>query len=68
MFQIPIERLQLSPRTQNCLKCAGVNTVGDVVSKSQAELLRIRNFGGQSLEELRQMLHDNGFPRPREGA
>ena len=68
MCRIPIERLQLSPRSHNCLKQAGVNTVGDVVSMSEAELLRIRNFGAQSLEELRERLHDNGFPGPREGA
>ena len=68
MFQIPIERLQLSPRSHNCLKRAGVNTVGDVVSKSEAELLRLRNFGGQCLEELRQKLNEHGFPDIRKGA
>ncbi len=68
MFQIPIERLQLSPRSYNCLKRAGVNTVEDVVRMSEAELLRLRNFGGQSLEELREKLHDYGLPGPRPGA
>ena len=68
MFQIPIERLQLSPRSHNCLKRAGVNTVEDVVRMSEAQLLRLRNFGGQSLEELREKLHDNGLPGPRPGA
>lgn len=64
MLQTPIEKLQLSPRSHNCLKRAGINTVGDVVRMSEAELLRIRNFGQQSLEELRQRLHEHGFPSP----
>ena len=68
MLRIPIEQLQLSPRSHNCLKYAGVNTVGDVVRMSEAELLRIRNFGGQCLEELRMRLHEQGFPGPGEGA
>ena len=68
MFQTPIEKLQLSPRTHNCLKRALINTVGDVLQRSEKDLLDIRNFGGQSLEELREKLHEHGFPNPREGA
>ena len=68
MFQTPIERLQLSPRTHNCLKRARINTVGDVLQRSEKELLEIRNLGGKSLEELREKLHEHGFPNPREGA
>ncbi len=64
MLQTPIEKLQLSPRSHNCLKRAGINMVGDVVRMSEAELLRIRNFGQQSLEELRHRLHEHGFPSP----
>ena len=67
MLQTPIEKLQLSPRSYNCLKRAGINTVGDVVRMSEAELLRIRNFGQKPLEELRQRLDEHGFPSPREG-
>ncbi len=54
MFQTPIEKLQLSPRTHNCLKRARINTVGDVLQRSEKELLELRNLGGQSLEELRE--------------
>ena len=67
MFQTPIERLQLSLRTLNCLKRARVNTVGDVLKLSQGDLLRIRNFGGQSLEELRERLREHGYPGPWTG-
>ena len=67
MFQTPIERLQLSPRTLNCLRRAQINTVADVLRLSERELLGIRNFGAQCLEELQQRLRDNGFPGPRTG-
>ena len=64
MFQTPIEKLQLSPRTHNCLKRAEINTVGDVLKMSEKEILKIQNLGGQSLEELREKLHQHGFPNP----
>ena len=67
-MQTPIEKLQLSPRAYNCLKLAQINTVGDVLKMSEKELLKIRNLGGQSLEELREKLHQHGFPNPGEGA
>ena len=66
MFQTPIEKLQLSPRTYNCLKRAEINMVGDVLEMSQRELLKIRNLGEKPLEELCQRLHEHGFPEPRE--
>ena len=68
MLQTPIEKLRLSPRTYNCLKRARINAVGDVLQRSEKDLLEIRNFGGQSLEELREKLNEHGFPNPREGA
>ena len=67
MLRTPIERLQLSPRTHNCLKRAQINTVGDVLKMSEGELLKIRNFGGKSLQELQWKLREHGFPQPREG-
>ena len=42
---VPLERLSLSSRTLNCLKGAGINTVGEVFEVSKDELFRIRNFG-----------------------
>ena len=67
MLRTPIEKLQLSPRTYNCLKRAQINTVGDVLKMSEAELLEIRNFGEKPLEELCEKLHNHGFPNPRQG-
>ena len=55
---LPIEELQLSVRSYNCLKREGVNTVGDLVEKSEQELVDIRNFGQKSIEEVKQKLSD----------
>lgn len=51
-YEIPVERLDLSSRTLNCLKRAGINKVGEVLELSRNELLRIRNFGEKSYNEL----------------
>ena len=51
-YNVPVERLELSSRTLNCLKRAGINKVGEVLELSKAELLRIRNFGEKSYTEL----------------
>lgn len=53
-----IERLELSPRTLNCLKRAHITHVGEVLEMSDEELLRIRNFDDKSLEELRYKLSE----------
>jgi DNA-directed RNA polymerase subunit alpha len=55
---ITIEELNLSVRSYNCLKREGVNTVGDLVQKSEQELMDIRNFGQKSIEEVKQKLAD----------
>ena len=52
VYQTPIERLVLSPRTLNCLKRAHITKVGQVLEMSNEELLKIRNFGNKSMEEL----------------
>jgi DNA-directed RNA polymerase subunit alpha len=51
-YNIPVERLELSSRTLNCLKRAGIDKVGEVLEMGKAELLRIRNFGEKSYTEL----------------
>ncbi|MCI0790252.1 MAG: DNA-directed RNA polymerase subunit alpha [Chloroflexi bacterium] len=51
-YNVTVERLDLSSRTLNCLKRAGINKVGEVLEMSKAELLRIRNFGDKSYTEL----------------
>jgi DNA-directed RNA polymerase subunit alpha len=61
VYQTPIERLDLSPRTLNCLKRAHITKVGEVLEMSDDDLLKIRNFGDKSLEELRQKLAERGI-------
>ena len=58
---LPIEELQLSVRSYNCLKREGVNTVGELMQKSEAELTDIRNFGQKSIEEVKAKLEDMGL-------
>ena len=60
IYQTPIEKLELSPRTLNCLKRSPVSTVGEVLEMSDDELLKIRNFGEKSLVELREKLVEHG--------
>lgn len=52
----PIRKLMLSVRTTNCLELAEINTVEELVGTSDAELLRIPNFGMKSLKEVRRLL------------
>ena len=60
IYQTPIERLELSHRTLNCLKRAHITRVGEVLQMSDDELLKIRNFGEKSLSELRAKLAEQG--------
>ena len=61
MENFPIEELELGVRSYNCLKRAGVQTVGDLVRKSRAELNAIPNFGSKSIEEVIETLHSRGL-------
>ena len=61
IYQTPIEKLDLSPRTLNCLKRAHITKVGEVLEMSDDELLKIRNFGEKSLTELRDKLSERGI-------
>ncbi len=61
VYQTPIERLELSPRTLNCLKRAQINRVGEVLEMSDEDLLKIRNFGEKSLFELQEKLAEHGI-------
>ena len=47
-----IEELDLSVRSYNCLKRAGINTVHDLTEKTQEEMIKVRNLGSKSLEEV----------------
>jgi DNA-directed RNA polymerase subunit alpha len=53
---LPIENLDLSVRSYNCLKREGIHTVGDLVSRSEADLMDIRNFGAKSIDEVKAKL------------
>ena len=61
IFQTPIDRLDLSPRTLNCLKRAHITKVGEVLEMADEDLLKIRNFGEKSLTELREKLAERGI-------
>jgi DNA-directed RNA polymerase subunit alpha len=65
IYQTPIERLDLSHRTLNCLKRAHIAKVGDVLEMTDEELLKIRNFGEKSLTELREKLAERGIAAQR---
>ena len=65
-YNIPIERLDLSSRTLNCLKRDGINKVGEVLERSKAELMNIRNFGEKSYNELYDKLRDNDLLPPED--
>ncbi len=58
---MPIEALELSQRTYNCLKRSQITKVGQILQMSEDELLALRNFGQKSLEELRAKLRQHGF-------
>jgi DNA-directed RNA polymerase subunit alpha len=58
---LPIEDMDLSVRSYNCLKREGVATVGELVTKTEQDLLDIRNFGQKSIEEVKQKLQEMGL-------
>src|SRR6266536_2102304 len=58
---MPIEELNLTVRSYNCLKREGIHTVGELVARSEQDLLDIRNFGAKSIEEVKQKLMDMGL-------
>jgi DNA-directed RNA polymerase subunit alpha len=56
-----VEELELSVRSSNCLRQADIKTIGDLVVKSEAEMLKYRNFGRKSLKEIQDVLTDMGL-------
>ena len=60
-YAITIEELNLSVRSYNCLKREGINAVGDLVQKSEGELMDIRNFGQKSIDEVKLKLEELGL-------
>ncbi len=61
MHDILIEELELGVRSYNCLKRAGIQTVGDLITKSEGELNAIPNFGKKSIDEVIETLHSRGL-------
>ncbi|MBK9179593.1 MAG: DNA-directed RNA polymerase subunit alpha [Acidimicrobiales bacterium] len=60
-LNLPIEDLDLSERPRNCLKRAQVNTIGELLERSEDDLLAITNFGQKSLDEVKQKLDERGL-------
>lgn len=60
-LNMPIEQLDLTVRSYNCLKREGIHTVGELVGRSEADLLDIRNFGSKSIDEVKAKLHSMGL-------
>jgi len=60
-LKIPISELELSVRSSNCLREARIKTIGDLVKKTELEMLKYRNFGKKSLAEINKILIDMGL-------
>ena len=56
-----IEELDLSVRSYNCLKRAGINSVQELADKSEVDMMKVRNLGRKSLEEVKYKLEDLGL-------
>jgi DNA-directed RNA polymerase subunit alpha len=56
-----VDELELSVRSQNCLKNANIRTIGELVQKTEGEILKTKNFGKKSLTEIKKLLHEMGL-------
>ena len=65
-LEMTIEELDLSVRSFNCLKRAGIDTVGDLTNRTQDEMIKVRNLGKKSLEEVMQKLETMGLSLKKE--
>ena len=66
VLEMSIEELELSVRSYNCLKRANISTVEDLISKSETEMMKVRNLGKKSLDEVTAKLHSLGLDFARE--
>ena len=57
----PVDELELSQRAQNCIQAAGIKYIGELVQKTEQELMKTRNFGRKSLKEIKELLADMGL-------
>ena len=58
---VPIEKLNISVRTYNCLKCHGISTIGDLSAMTKEDLMRIRNLGKKNYDEIIEKLENIGI-------
>ena len=61
LLDIPVEEMELSVRSSNCLKAAGIKSIRDLVTRSEGDMLKYRNFGRKSLTELNEVLTAMGL-------
>lgn len=66
VLEMTIEELDLSVRSYNCLKRAGINTVQELCAKTEEEMMKVRNLGRKSLEEVQEKLHELGLSLRKE--
>jgi DNA-directed RNA polymerase subunit alpha len=57
----PVAELELSVRSSNCLEAANIATIRDLVTKTESDMLKYRNFGRKSLNEIKDILADMGL-------
>lgn len=67
LLEMPIEDLDLSVRSYNCLKRAGINNVEELVQRNEEEMIKVRNLGKKSLEEVKQKLAELGLALRKTG-
>jgi DNA-directed RNA polymerase subunit alpha len=61
MLSKSVEELELSVRSSNCLKNANIKSIADLVTKSEVDMLKYRNFGRKSLNEIKEVLSEMGM-------
>jgi DNA-directed RNA polymerase subunit alpha len=66
VLEMPIEELSMSVRSFNCLKRAGIDTVEDLINKTEDEMIKVRNLGKKSLEDVINTLHNLGLELRKE--
>ena len=61
VLEMTIDELDLSVRSYNCLKRAGINTVDELIQRDEVDMMKVRNLGRKSLDEVRQRLASLGL-------
>ena len=66
VLEMTIEELEMSVRSFNCLKRAGIDTVEDLTKRTAEDMIKVRNLGKKSLDEVMQKLHSLGLSLKKE--